>query len=46
MMIKEKSANRGILWVKKEWVENGQLLDEYKPEGFDLLYKGENLRYE
>ena len=46
MMIKERAANRAILWVKKEWVENGQLMDEYKPEGFDLLHRSENLLYQ
>ena len=43
VMIKEKGANRGFLWAKSEWIENGQLLDEYKPDGFDLLYKSEDL---
>lgn len=43
--IREKGAQRSILWVKKEWVENGVLLDAYKPDGFDLLYRPENLEY-
>lgn len=46
VLIKEKTATRGFLWAKSDWVENGQLLDEYKPEGFDMLYKAENLIYE
>jgi len=45
-MIREKDASRGIFWVKSEWVENDQLLDEFKPDGFDMLYKSENLEYE
>jgi hypothetical protein len=45
-LIREKDATRGMLWVKSEWVENDQLLEEYKPEGFDMLYKAENLEYE
>lgn len=43
VMMKEKSADRGIFWLKSEWIENGQVLDQYKPEGFDLLYKPDNL---
>lgn len=46
VMIKLKNAARGFLWVKRDWIENGQLLPEYKPEGFDLLYKPENLIFE
>ena len=44
-MVKEKSLERAKYWVKREWVENGQLLDQYKPEGFDLLYKPEDLEF-
>jgi hypothetical protein len=46
VLIKEKTATRGFLWAKADWIENGQLLDEYKPEGFDMIYKPENLIYE
>ena len=35
-MIKEKGATRGFLWAKAEWIDNGQLLEQYKPEGFDI----------
>ena len=42
-MLKYKNAMRGFMWVKREWVEGGQLLDSYKPLGFDLLYSKENL---
>ena len=45
-MLKEKGASRGFLWLKSEWIENGLLLDQYKPEGFDLLYKAEDLIFE
>ena len=45
-LMKDKVATRGFLWIKPEWLENGQLLDKHKPEGFDLLYKPENLIYE
>jgi hypothetical protein len=45
LMMKEKASERGIYWVKKEWIENGEVLDQHKPEGFDLLYKPENLLF-
>ena len=45
LMMKEKAATRGIFWLKKEWIENGEVLDQHKPEGFDLLYKPENLLF-
>ena len=44
-LMREKNADRGIFWLKREWVENGIVLDEYKPEGFDLLYKADNLLF-
>jgi hypothetical protein len=34
------------LWVKREWVVNGQLLDERKPEGFDMLFNGVEFMFE
>lgn len=46
LMIRERNTHRGVLWVKTEWVRNGVLLDEYKPEGFDLFYQAANLIYE
>jgi hypothetical protein len=46
LMIREKDSIRGVLWVKKEWVRNGVLMDEYKPEGFDMFYQASNLIYE
>ncbi|MBL7728707.1 MAG: hypothetical protein JNM68_13515 [Dinghuibacter sp.] len=45
-LVKDKTLTRGFMWVKADWIENGQLLDKHKPEGFDLLYKPENLIYE
>src|SRR5262249_43807877 len=45
-LIRQKGNERGFMWIKAQWFEDGQLLDEYKPEGFDLLYKPENLIYE
>jgi hypothetical protein len=46
LMIREKDAHRSVFWVKKEWINNGVLLDEFKPEGFDLFYQASNLIYE
>ena len=45
-LIREKGNSRGMLWVKADWVQNDELLEDYKPEGFDMLYKAENLEYE
>lgn len=45
-MIKLKDSQRGVYWIKDEWIENGHLKDEFKPEGFDLFYKAGNLIYE
>lgn len=44
--VRNKEASRSILWVKGEWIENSQLIDKYKPDGFDLLHKPEDLIYE
>lgn len=46
LMLKLIDSHRGILWVKRDWVRNGVLLDEYKPEGFDLFYQHSNVIYE
>jgi hypothetical protein len=45
LMMKAKNADRGMFWVKKEWLNNGAVLDEYKPEGFDILYKSDDLLF-
>lgn len=44
--IREQRLTRGYLWVKTAWLENGQLAEKYKPEGFDVLYAIENIIYE
>jgi hypothetical protein len=46
LMLKLIDSHRGILWVKRDWVRNGVLMDEYKPEGFDLFYQPSNVIYE
>lgn len=45
LLMRAKDNDRGVFWAKSEWIVNGELLDEYKPEGFDLLYKAENLLF-
>ena len=44
-VVKDKRNERGFMWVKKEWVENQLLKDEYKPDGFDLLYQADNITF-
>ena len=44
-LMRVKNMERGIYWVKADWIEEGRLLDEYKPEGFDLLYNESDLEY-
>jgi uncharacterized protein YoxC len=45
-IIKEKDKARGFFYAKPEWIVNDVLADDYKPEGWDLIYKQENLIYE
>ncbi len=45
LMIKEKSLERAKYWVKTDWVENGVLLDKYKFDGFDLIYKAGDIEF-
>lgn len=45
LLMREKNAERGNYWVKSEWLVDGRLLDEYKPDGFDLLYNPDNLEF-
>jgi len=44
-LVKEKRNDRGFMWVKKDWVENGRIKDEYKPDGFDMLYKPDDITF-
>ena len=44
-MMKYRNASRGFMWVKAEWIENKELLDKFKPLGFDLLYSKEDLLF-
>lgn len=45
-MLKFKTASRGFMWVKTDWIENNTLMDKYKPIGFDMLYKPETLMFQ
>lgn len=44
-MLKYKNASRGFMWVKTDWITDGELQDKHKPLGFDLLYKKDNLMF-
>jgi hypothetical protein len=46
-LMKDKNEFRGYFWVKTDWLQdNGKTLkDEHKFEGFDMLYKADNLEY-
>lgn len=45
-LMKVKPAIRGIMWVKSEWVIDGQLEEKRKSEGFDVLYTTGSLIFE
>jgi hypothetical protein len=46
LMVRIKYSHRGVLWARASWVQDGKLLDDYKPDGFDDLYKENELIYE
>lgn len=41
-----KTTGKSFLWAKSDWIIEGQLIDKYKPEGFDLLHKSEDLIFQ
>lgn len=45
-IMKFKTGARGLMWVKTEWISNGELLDKFKPLGFDLLYPKDKIIYQ
>lgn len=45
-LVKEKTSDRGIFWIKSSWVNENRLMEDYKPEGFDVLYDDNNLLFE
>lgn len=44
--MKDKTVPRSVYWVKADWIEHGQLGDNYKPAGFDLFHKPDNTYFE
>jgi len=44
-MLRVRTSDRGVLWVKTEWIENHELMNEYKPLGYDVIYKPENMEF-
>ena len=46
-ILKPKGTERGLYWVKEEWLESDgcKLKEQYKFDGFNLLYNDEDLEY-
>ena len=46
-LLKPKGTERGLYWVKTEWLENNntKLKNEYKFEGYDLIYRDDDLEF-
>jgi len=46
-ILKPKGTERGLYWVKEEWLEGDgcKLKEQYKFDGFNLLYNDEDLEY-
>ena len=46
-ILKPKGTERGLYWVKEDWLEGegAKLKEQYKFEGFNLLYNDEDLEY-
>src|SRR5664279_2173023 len=46
-ILKPKGTERGLYWVKEEWLEGdgSKLKEQYKFDGFNLLYNDEDLEY-
>ena len=46
-LLKPKGTERGLYWVKSEWLENdgNKLKEQHKFDGFNLLYNDEDLEY-
>lgn len=45
-LMQPKGTMRGLYWVKSEWLdEEGKLKEQYKFEGFDLLYTDEMIEF-
>jgi hypothetical protein len=46
-LMRMKGANRGLYWVKTDWLEdnNTRLMNKHKFYGFDTLFKADNIEY-
>jgi hypothetical protein len=45
-LMQPKGTMRGLYWVKAEWLDNeGKLKEQYKFEGFDLLYTDDMIEF-
>lgn len=45
-LLQHKGTIRGLYWIKSEWLdEEGKLKEQYKFEGFDLLFSDENIEF-
>ncbi len=45
-LMQPKGTMRGLYWVKSEWLDNeGKLQEQYKFDGFDLLYTDEMIEF-
>lgn len=47
-MLRSKGADRGVFWVKRDWLENDgtKLKDKHKFYGFDVIYNDDNLEFD
>lgn len=45
-LMQPKGTMRGLYWIKAEWLdEDGKLREQYKFEGFDLLYTDDMIEF-
>ncbi|MDR3711455.1 MAG: hypothetical protein P4L51_01465 [Puia sp.] len=44
-LLQPKGIERGLYWIKAEWLENGVLKDKHKFEGFDLLFTEDSIEF-
>lgn len=45
-LMQPKGTMRGLYWVKAEWLdEHGKLKEQYKFDGFDLLYTDDMIEF-
>jgi len=44
-LLQPKGTERGLYWVKAEWLENGKLKEKHKFEGFDLIFTDDSIEF-